>query len=73
MEMVSISAIIGNTITPEPIFDTISKNPIVVPLSLVILNFGKSNSGKPDGILPGTHYSFKDQMVPLIPTTHHNH
>lgn len=73
MEMVSISAIIGNTITPEPMFETISKNPIVVPLSLVILNFGRSNSGKPDGILPVTHYSFKDQLVPLIPATHNNH
>lgn len=68
--MVSISAIIGNTITPEPMFETISKNPIVVPLSLVILNFGRSNSGKPDGILPVTHNSFKDQ---LLPATHNNH
>lgn len=53
--MVSINAIIGKTITPEPIFETIWKNPVVVPFSCVTLNFGISNSGKPDGILPGTH------------------
>jgi len=52
MEMVSINPIIGNTITPEPMFETISKNPVVVPLSFVTLNFGRSKSGKPDGILP---------------------
>jgi len=55
MEIVSISPIIGNTTTPEPMFETISKNPTVVPLSRVMLNFGRSNSGKPDGILPVTH------------------
>jgi len=52
MEMVSINPIIGNTITPEPMFETISKNPVVVPLSFVTQNFGRSKSGKPDGILP---------------------
>lgn len=54
MERFSINAIIGKTITPEPMSETISKNPIVVPLSLMTLNFGKPKSGKPDGILPGT-------------------
>lgn len=67
--MVSISAIIGNTITPEPMFETISKNPTVVPLSRVMLNFGKSNSGKPDGILPATQNSFNDQLL-RVPITH---
>lgn len=52
MEIVSINAIIGKTITPEPIFETISKNSVVVPLSYVILNCGRPNSGKPEGILP---------------------
>lgn len=56
IEMVSINPIIGNTITPEPMFVTISKNPIVVPLSFVTLNFGRSKLGKPDGILPGKLY-----------------
>ena len=65
--MVSISAIIGNTITPEPMLETISKNPTVVPLSLIMLNFGRSKSGKPDGILPATHNHFNDQLI-RIPT-----
>lgn len=56
IEMVSINPIIGNTTTPEPMFVTISKNPIVVPLLCVTLNFGKSKLGKPDGILPGKLY-----------------
>lgn len=43
---------IGNTKTPEPKLETISKNPTVVPLAWVTLNDGKENSGKPDGILP---------------------
>lgn len=50
--MVSINAIIGSTITPEPMFEIIARNPVVVPLSFVTLNFGRSKSGKPDGILP---------------------
>jgi len=55
MERFSINAIIGKTITPEPMSETISKNSIVVPLSIVIPNLGKSKFGKPDGILPGTY------------------
>jgi len=55
MDKFSINAIIGKTITPEPMSETISKNPTVVPLSRVMLNFGKSKSGKPDGILPVTY------------------
>lgn len=52
--MFSIIAIIGNTTTPEPKFKTISKNSIVVPLTLVV-KLGGSKFGKPDGILPETY------------------
>lgn len=52
MEMFSISAIIGNTMIPEPISETISKNPVVVPLAFVMVNCGGSKLGKPAGILP---------------------
>lgn len=54
MERFSIIAIIGNTITPEPKFETISKNSIVVPLTLVV-KLGGSIFGRPDGILPETY------------------
>lgn len=50
-------------------FETISKNPIVVPFSWVMLNFGRSNSGKPDGILPATNNHFKDNLAHYPPTT----
>lgn len=55
MDIFSINAIMGNTMTPEPILETISKNPIVVPLSFIILNCGRSKLGRPDGILPETY------------------
>lgn len=51
--MSSINAIIGNTITPEPILEMISNSPNVVLSSFSeIVNFGKSKSGKPAGIKP---------------------
>lgn len=52
MDMFSISAIIGNTMTPEPMSEIIPKNPVVVPLLSVIENCGGSKAGKPFGILP---------------------
>lgn len=56
MDKFSIIAIIGNTRTPEPMFETISKNPTSVPSSSIMLNFGRSKFGKPDEILPETQY-----------------
>lgn len=70
--MVSINPIIGKTIIPEPIFETIWKNPVVVPFSCVILNAGKSNSGKPDGILPGT-CSYDNYLVEWKSFTMHRY
>lgn len=52
MEMFSISAIMGNTMIPEPISEMISKNPVVVPSPFVMVNCGGSKSGRPAGILP---------------------
>lgn len=52
MEMSSIRAIIGNTMIPEPMSETISKNPDVVPSLFVIVNCGGSKLGNPAGILP---------------------
>jgi len=58
IERFSINAIIGSTITPEPKFEIISKNPtVVVPSSaLVVLKLGLSKFGKPEGTLPRRRY-----------------
>lgn len=50
--MVSINPMTGNIITPDPMFETISKNPMVVPLACVTRKGGKENPGKSDEILP---------------------